>query len=346
MDRIRVAVLGASGYTGADAVRLLLTHPQVTIVALAAQQKAGQAMSEAWPHFMGAGGLPRLVAPEDVPFDRVDVVLGCLPHGASAAVLAGLEAVRILDLSADFRLKDAATYRAWYGLDHPAPHLLAEAVYGLSEYAREHLPAARLVACPGCYPTAVLLALLPLARAGLIAPEGIAVFAISGVSGAGRALKESYLFCEVGEAAAPYGVGHHRHMPEIEQELGAAFGQEVRVGFTPHLVPMNRGELITASVALAPGASVADLRAALDERYATEPFVHLLGPGVAPATRMVRGSNLCVLNVFPDRLPGRAIVAAAIDNLVKGSAGQAVQNLNLMFGLPETLGLEAPPLFP
>lgn len=240
MDRIRVAVLGASGYTGADAVRLLLTHPQVTIVALAAQQKAGQAMSEAWPHFMGAGGLPRLVAPEDVPFDRVDVVLGCLPHGASAAVLAGLEAVRILDLSADFRLKDAATYRAWYGLDHPAPHLLAEAVYGLSEYAREHLPAARLVACPGCYPTAVLLALLPLARAGLIAPEGIAVFAISGVSGAGRALKESYLFCEVGEAAAPYGVGHHRHMPEIEQELGAAFGQEVRVGFTPHLVPMNR----------------------------------------------------------------------------------------------------------
>jgi N-acetyl-gamma-glutamyl-phosphate reductase len=273
-------------------------------------------------------------------------VFGCLPHGASAELLAGLAGTRVVDLSADFRLRDAATYADWYGVTHPAPALLDEAVYGLTEFARDHLPGARLVACPGCYPTAALLALLPLAHARLIAPEDIAIFALSGVSGAGRSLRDPNLFCEVAEGAAAYAVGQHRHMPEIEQELGLAFGAPVRVSFTPHLVPMNRGELETISVRLAPGVSLADLRAALDERYSTEPFVHLLAPGVAPATRMVRGSNLCVLNLFPDRIPGRALVVAAIDNLVKGSAGQAIQNMNLMFGLPENLGLEAVPLFP
>lgn len=346
MERIRIAVLGASGYTGADLVRLALAHPAVEIAALGANQKAGQAMAEIWPHLMGAGGLPLLERVDAIDWSGVDVVFGCLPHGASAELLAGLGDRRIIDLSADFRLDDAATYAEWYGVTHPAPQLLAEAVYGLTEFARDHLPGARLVACPGCYPTAALLALLPLAKAGVIVPEGLSIFALSGVSGAGRSLREQNLFCEVAEAAAAYGVGHHRHMPEIEQELGKAFGRPVRVSFTPHLVPMNRGELETIAVTLAPGATLADLRAVLDERYATEPFVHLLAPGLAPATRMVRGSNLCVLNIFADRIPGRALVVAAIDNLVKGSAGQAIQNMNLMFGLPETMGLEAVPLFP
>jgi N-acetyl-gamma-glutamyl-phosphate reductase len=346
MDRLRIAVLGASGYTGADLVRLALGHPRIEIAALAANQKAGQSMVEIWPHFAGAAGLPHLSRIEDIDFRRIDAVFGCLPHAASAERLGALSEVRIIDLSADFRLNDPQVYADWYGVTHPAPQFLPEAVYGLSEFARPHLPGARLVACPGCYPTAALLALLPLAAAGLIAPEGISIFALSGVSGAGRSLKEANLFCEVAEGAAPYALGRHRHMPEIEQELGRAFGQAVVVGFSPHLVPMNRGELETISVALAPGATAADLRTALDERYSTEPFVQVLAPGVHPATRMVRGSNLCVLNVFADRLPGRALVVAAIDNLVKGSSGQALQNMNLMFGLPETMGLEAAPLFP
>jgi N-acetyl-gamma-glutamyl-phosphate reductase len=346
MERVRIAVLGASGYTGADLVRLALVHPRVEIVALAANQKAGQAMAEIWPSFMGARGLPHLQRVEEIDFGSVDAVFGCLPHAAGAAILSDLAGVRIIDLSADFRLKDAGTYADWYGIEHPAPGLLAEAVYGLTEHAREALPAARIVACPGCYPTAALLALLPLAQGRLIAADGISIYALSGVSGAGRGLKEANLFCEVAEGAASYALGHHRHMPEIEQELGRAFGAPVRVGFSPHLVPMNRGELETITVTLAGGAGVADLRAALEERYATEPFVQLLPEGVHPATRMVRGSNLCVLNVFPDRVPGRALVVVAIDNLVKGSSGQAIQNMNRMFGLPETTGLEAGPLFP
>ena len=243
-------------------------------------------------------------------------------------------------------MKSAATYADWYGNDHPAPGLLADAVYGLTEFARDALPDARLVACPGCYPTAVLLALLPLVEMRLIDPQSIAIFAMSGVSGAGRSLKEANLFTEVAEAVHPYGMGRHRHMPEIEQEIGARAGNAVYVGFTPHLVPMNRGELVTASVDLAPGESVAGLRAALGRRYADAPFVHVLPEGVAPATRMVRGSNHAVLNFFPARNPGRALVIAAIDNLVKGSSGQAIQNMNLMMGLPETAGLEAAPLFP
>jgi N-acetyl-gamma-glutamyl-phosphate reductase len=346
MERVRIAVLGASGYTGADLVRLALVHPAIDIVALGASQKAGHTMADIWPSFMGASGMPRLQRVEEIDFGRVDAVFGCLPHAAGAAILSELRGPRIIDLSADFRLKDADVYADWYGVPHPAPGLLAEAVYGLPEFAREHLRAARIVACPGCYPTAALLALLPLAGAGLIAADGISIFALSGVSGAGRGLKDANLFCEVAEGAGAYALGHHRHMPEIEQELGTAFGRPVRVGFSPHLVPMNRGELETITVTLSNGATVGDLRAALDERYATEPFVHLLAEGVHPATRMVRGSNLAVLNVFPDRVPGRALVVVAIDNLVKGSSGQAIQNMNLMFGYPETMGLEAGPLFP
>lgn len=346
--KVRIAVLGASGYTGADLVRLALTHPAIEIVALAANQKAGQRMADIWPHFAPYGQLPRLVRADIIDWSGVDAIFGCLPHAASAELLSTLvgKGKKIIDLSADFRLDDVETYGEWYGVTHPAPHLLDGAIYGLTEMARPRLADAELVACPGCYPTAALLSLLPLAEAGLIAPSNVSINALSGTSGAGRGLKESNLFAEVAEAVSPYGIGRHRHMPEIEQELGKAFGQSVLVSFTPHLIPMNRGELVTIAVELAPGKTVADLRACLDARYADEPFVHLLPEGLAPATRMVRGSNHMVVNVFADRITGRALVIGAIDNLVKGSSGQAIQNMNLMFGLPETMGLEAAPLFP
>ncbi len=347
---IRIAVLGASGYTGADLVRLALTHPRIEIVALSANSKAGQTMADVWPHFAMYPALPQLVTSESIDFTPIDAVFGCLPHAASAQLLGtlptGAGAPCIIDLSADFRLKDADTYADWYGGAHPAPALLAGAVYGLTEFARAALPDARLVACPGCYPTAVLLALQPLLTERAIAPDHITINALSGVSGAGRSVREANLFPEVAEAVHPYAIGHHRHMPEIEQQLALAAGAPVVISFTPHLVPMNRGELVTCVVELAPGKTVADLRHVLAETYAIEPFVHLLPEGTAPATRMVRGSNHTVVNVFADRIPGRAIVIAAIDNLVKGSSGQAIQNMNAMFGLPETLGLEAAPLFP
>ena len=341
---LRIAVLGASGYTGADLVRLALTHPRIEIAALSANAKAGQTMAEVWPHFAPYPHLPRLVTAESIDYSGIDAVFGCLPHAASAELLGTLRGPRIIDLSADFRLKDAATYAQWYGGVHPAPDLLPDAVYGLTEFARSKLPGATLVACPGCYPTAVLLALLPLVAAGAVMPERITVNALSGVSGAGRSLKEANLFVEVAEAVHPYPIGAHRHMPEMEQELSGAAGVPVTMSFTPHLVPINRGELVTCIVETTH--SAAALRTILADRYVGEPFVHLLPEGVAPATRMVRGSNHVVVNVFADRVPGRAIVIAAIDNLVKGSSGQAIQNFNAMFGLPETLGLEAAPLFP
>jgi N-acetyl-gamma-glutamyl-phosphate reductase len=345
MSRLRIAVLGASGYTGADLVRLALTHPHVEIAALAANASAGQTMASLWPH-MAPYALPGLTTADAIDWAAIDVVFGCLPHAASAALLSTITGPTIIDLSADFRLRSASTYAQWYDGEHPAPALLETAVYGLTEYARDALPGARLIACPGCYPTAALLALLPGLEAGLLSPERITINALSGVSGAGRSLKQANLFSEVAEAVHPYGLGRHRHMPEIEQQLALAAGQPVTISFTPHLVPINRGELVTAIVELAPGATVPALRDALAARYAPEPFVHLLPGTTPPATRMVRGSNHCVLNVFPDRVPGRAIIVAAIDNLVKGSSGQALQNMNLAHGLPETTGLEAAPLFP
>jgi N-acetyl-gamma-glutamyl-phosphate reductase len=342
--RLRIAVLGASGYTGADLVRLALAHPRIEIAALSANAKAGQTMAQVWPHFAPYPGLPPLVTAESIDYAGIDAVFGCLPHAASAALLGTLKGPRIIDLSADFRLQDAASYAQWYGGAHPAPALLPDAVYGLTEFARDTLPAAGLVACPGCYPTAVLLALLPLVAAHAISADRITINALSGVSGAGRSLKEANLFAEVAEAVHPYGIGHHRHMPEMEQELARRAGRAVTISFTPHLVPMNRGELVTCIVETPHGPDY--LRGVLADAYAGEAFVHLLPEGVAPATRMVRGSNHAVINVFADRVPGRAIVIAAIDNLVKGSSGQAIQNFNAMFGLPETMGLEQAPLFP
>ncbi|RME65550.1 MAG: N-acetyl-gamma-glutamyl-phosphate reductase, partial [Alphaproteobacteria bacterium] len=339
----------ASGYTGADMIRLALGHPLLEIAALTGERKVGQRPGEIWPHLAMIPGLPVLAAVEDVDWSGLDVVFCCLPHGTSQQVIKGIVAGRgpkVIDLSADFRLRDPDVYAQWYGHAHAAPELQGDAVYGLTEFYRADIACAQLVACPGCYPTAALLALLPLLADGLIGSADIIIDAKSGVSGAGRGLKEQNLFAEVAEAMHPYGIGRHRHMPEIEQELSRVAGCAVTVSFTPHLVPMNRGELETIYVSLQGGASVEDAKAALAARYRDEPFVHVLDSAGVPATRMVRGSNHCVLNVFADRIAGRAILVAAIDNLVKGSSGQALQNMNRMLGLDETLGLGQVALFP
>jgi N-acetyl-gamma-glutamyl-phosphate reductase len=347
---IKAAILGASGYTGADMLRLARGHDNIEIVALSGERKAGQSVADVLPNFAFNTDLPKLVTADAIDYSALDVVFGCLPHATSQAliktILAGKSPPRIIDLSADFRLRDAATYAAWYGGPHVAMDLQSSAVYGLTEFARAQLPNAKIVACPGCYPTAALLALLPLLGGKLIKPVNITINALSGVSGAGRSLKESNLFSEVAEAMQPYALGGHRHMPEIEQELAIAAGEPVTVSFVPHLIPINRGELETIMVELTPGTTMADLRAAFTARYANEAFVHLLPEGVAPATRMVRGSNHAVLNVFADRIAGRAIIVSCIDNLVKGSSGQALQNFNVMFGFDERSGLTATPLFP
>ncbi len=339
-------MIGASGYTGADLVRLAVRHPHIEIVALTANSHAGKPMAEVYPHLAGLG-LPDLVRNEEVDWSDIDAAFCGLPHGTSQDVIATLpEHVKVIDISADFRLRNPQTYAAWYGREHVAQQLLKEAVYGLTEHYRDEIRKARLVACPGCYPTATLLLLLPLVKAGVISTDDLIIDAKSGVSGAGRGLKQNTLFCEAGEGMGPYAVGRHRHAPEIEQELARAAGREVVVNFTPHLIPMSRGEFITAHAKLADGATAADCERVLAERYAREPFVRMAPDGILPATQQVRGSNYVVLGVREDRIPGRVILMSTLDNLVKGSSGQALQNFNLMFDLPETTALEQLPLFP
>ena len=371
-NRIRIGILGASGYTGAELVRLLSRHPSADISILTADSHAGEAYGEVFPHLSGLG-MPNLVSIDEVEWAGVelDVVFCGLPHGTTQEVIAGLlhetghslvdevmhettadimagssSRPRVIDLSADFRLDDLDTYAQWYGHEHLAPDLQPEAVYGLTEFARESIAGSRLVACPGCYPTGALLPLVPLLEAGQIDPDEIIVDAKSGITGAGRGAKQANLFGEVSEGIHAYGVAHHRHAPEMEQELSRAAGRPVVVTFTPHLMPMNRGILSTIYVRYSGGANLEDLRATLGQRYANEPFVQLTPEGMAPATRHVRGSNYCLIGLFQDRLPGRAIIVSALDNLVKGASGQAVQNMNVMLGLEETLGLQQQALFP
>jgi len=343
---IRIAILGASGYTGAETVRLAVRHPNLEIVALTADRRAGHDLGTVFPH-LGGLGLPELQAIDDVDWSEVDAAFCCLPHGTTQEVVKALPAhLKVIDLSADFRLRDIDLYATWYGHAHRAAELQAQSVYGLTEHARAKLPGHRLVACPGCYPTSALLPLIPLVEDRLIETSDLIIDAKSGVSGAGRTAKEAHLFTEVSEGIHAYGVASHRHAPEIEQELSLAADASVVVNFTPHLMPMNRGILSTIYVRMVTGATVADLRQALLARYQDEPFIRVVPQGSAPATRHVRGSNHCLIGLFEDRVPGRAIVVSVIDNLVKGASGQAVQNLNLVFGLPETAGLTQEPLFP
>jgi N-acetyl-gamma-glutamyl-phosphate reductase len=345
-NQLRIGILGASGYTGVELVRLLVRHPNASIALMTANAHAGKPYDTVYPH-LGGNDLPDLIKTEEASWDGVDVAFCALPHGTTQEIVRELPAdLKVVDLSADFRLEDTDTYAEWYGHEHYAPALQGDAVYGLTEFYRERIAASRLVACPGCYPTAALLQLLPLVDAQQIDVDDIIIDAKSGVTGAGRALKETSLFAEVAEGIHPYGVAHHRHAPEIEQEIGKLAGHSVTVNFTPHLMPMNRGELVTTYVRLANGATADDLRTTLVTRYADEPFVRIVPEGSSPATRHVRGSNFVATGVFADRIPGRAILITAIDNLVKGSSGQAIQNMNLMFDIAEATGLEQEPLFP
>ncbi|MEM7620356.1 MAG: N-acetyl-gamma-glutamyl-phosphate reductase [Pseudomonadota bacterium] len=344
--KVNVAVIGASGYTGGDLVRLAACHTNIELKELVAHSHAGQEMADVFPH-LAYLRLPKLKAWNDVNWDTIDAVFCGLPHGTARDIIVQLpDHLKIIDMSADFRIRDPELYQKWYGRSHDAEGLLQEAVYGLTEFYSGEIETARLVACPGCYPTATLLALLPLLQNQVIDPSDIIIDAKSGVSGAGRGLKQNTLFTEAGEGLSPYSIGKHRHAPEIEQELSKAVHESVTVNFTPHLVPMSRGELITAYVKLHPDCSWGDLKRVLEKKYMTSTFVKVLPEEKVPATQHVRGSNYCHINVFPDRIAGRAIVISALDNLVKGSAGQALQNFNVMFGFDEALGLQQQALFP
>lgn len=270
-----------------------------------------------------------------------------MPHGTTQEIIKGLpKSLKIVDLSADFRLRDISEYEEWYGQAHRAPELQKEVVYGLTEILREEIKGARVVANPGCYPTSVQLPLVPLIKANLIEPKNIIIDSKSGVSGAGRGAKEANLYTEIAEGIYSYGVTRHRHVPEIEQGLSDAANSKVTVSFTPHLMPMSRGMQSTIYVELAAGVNFKDLNQQLKLSYEDEEFVVVLEEGVVPRTHNTRGSNYCFINVFPDRIPGRAIIISVIDNLVKGASGQALQNLNLMMGFPENTGLLYQPLFP
>ncbi len=344
--KIKVGVVGASGYTGSDLVRLAVRHPNIQIEALTANTHAGKSMAEVFPH-LGGVDLPALVTNDAVDWDGLEAVFCGLPHATSQELISGLPGhLKVIDMSADFRLRDADTYAKWYGHTHAAPELQKEAVYGLTEHYRDQIAAARLVACPGCYPTAALMLLLPLVKAGALDADDLIIDAKSGVSGAGRSLKQNVLFCEAGEGMSCYAVGSHRHAPEIEQELGVVAGRQITVNFTPHLVPMSRCEYLSVYARLAQGMSAAKLRDLLAARYEDEPFVRVLPEAVPPATQHIRGSNSVLLSVFEDRIKGRVILFATLDNLVKGSAGQALQNFNLMYGIAEPTGLEQVALFP
>ncbi|MGQ0565208.1 MAG: N-acetyl-gamma-glutamyl-phosphate reductase [Gemmobacter sp.] len=339
----RIAILGASGYTGAELVRLIATHPQMRIVALSADRKAGQAMAEVFP-FLRHLDLPRLQKIDEIDFSSVDLCFCALPHATTQDVIAKLPpGLKIVDLSADFRLRDPAAYAQWYGQPHTQPDLQAEAVYGLTEFYRDDIAKARLVAGTGCNAAAGQYALRPLIAAGVIDLDRIVIDLKAGVSGAGRSLKENLLHAELSGGTHSYSVGgRHRHLGEFDQEFSAIAGRPVQVQFTPHLLPMNRGILATVYVEGDP----ATVHATLFDAYAQEPFVEVLPFGSLPSTRDIAGSNFCHLGVTGDRIAGRAVIVSVLDNLTKGSSGQAIQNANLMLGLPETTGLMLAPVFP
>jgi N-acetyl-gamma-glutamyl-phosphate reductase len=331
-------------------VRLLLRHPHVDIVLLTADRRAGKPMADVFPQF-APFALPPLKALDEVdwPALGLDLVFCALPHGTTQKVitdlLSRLPTIKVVDLSADFRIADPAAYAHWYGHPHAALELQKKAVYGLTEIYRPQIKSAQLVANPGCYTSCAELALIPLLRAKAIDPDEIVIDAKSGMTGAGRAAREEMLFSEVSEGFHAYGVGHHRHMAELDQEFSKAVGRAVTVTFTPHLVPMNRGILSTIYVR-GLKVSAQDLHAVLAKSYADEPFVYVLPFSALPQTRHVRGSNMTFIGVTADRIAGRAILVSALDNLTKGASGQAVQNMNLMLGFPETTGLEQVALFP
>lgn len=339
----KVAILGASGYTGAELVRLIHTHPRLEITAMTADRKAGMTMGEVYPHLAHLD-LPDLITIDEMDWDAVDLIFCGMPHAqAQQVVLQVPERLKVVDVSADFRLRDVAEYAKWYGHEHLAPELQKEAVYGVPEFYRDEMKTARIVAGTGCFAVNALLPLVPLLEAGVIDPDRIVIDSKTGITGAGRSPSERKLFSEVTEGVDAYNIAKHRHTSEFDQELSRAAGRDVRVSFTPHLLPMNRGILATIYV----DGEAEAVHKALADRYADEAFVHVLPLGAEPPqTRHVRGSNLNLIGVTADRQPGRTIIVSVLDNLVKGASGQAVQCANIVLGLPETMGLEAAPLFP
>ncbi|HDP89067.1 MAG TPA: N-acetyl-gamma-glutamyl-phosphate reductase [Thioalkalivibrio sp.] len=341
---IKVGVVGATGYTGVELLRLLVRHPQVEVLCVTSRGEAGTRVDAMFPNLRGFLDL-QFVEPDAAPLTECDLVFFATPNGtAMQSVPALVEAgVRVIDLAADFRIRDAGEWTQWYGMEHACPELLAEAVYGLPEINREAIRSARVVANPGCYPTAVTLGFLPLIESGLAARGALIADAKSGVSGAGRKAQVGTLFSEADENFKAYGVAGHRHLPEIRQTLSAVAGETVGLTFVPHLVPMVRGIHATLYTTVA---GEADLQALFEQRYAAEPFVDVLPAGSHPETRTVRGVNTCRIAVHRPQGGDTVVVLSVIDNLVKGAAGQAVHNLNLMFGLDEALGLDTPALLP
>src|SRR5216684_6007724 len=340
-DRVKVAVLGASGYSGIEAVRILAGHPFVELTHLTSEHHAGREVADVYRHLAGVDLPPFDELRADLIRGRAEVVISCLPERVGAPILSELVAdgVKVIDVSADFRLRDAAAYRQTYGAEHPAPALLKEAVYGLSEFHRRELREARLVANPGCYPTGALLGILPLIRRDLIDPASIVIDAKSGTTGARRQAAVDGLFAEVNENFRAYKVGNHRHVPEMEQEIGAALGREIALLFVPHLLPITRGILTSIFMRPRRGTSETDVHAAFEASFAKSQFIRILKPGELPELRNVRATNFCELAFILDRRSETLLVITAIDNLGKGAAGQAVQNMNLMLGFDEAAGL-------
>jgi len=345
---INIGIVGASGYTGAELARILVNHPGVRITVATSRQYAGRPLSDIFPHLRGRADLICENLPVDELCEKADLFFTAVPHKTAMDLVPNLLAAgkKVIDLSADFRLRELAVYEEWYQ-PHSSSHLLSEAVYGLPELYRKQIAGSRLVANPGCYPTSIILGLAPLLAAGAILPETIIADSKSGTSGAGRAAQTGTLFCEVHDGFRPYKVGRaHRHTPEIEQELSALAGTQVKITFTPHLLPISRGILSTVYASLAPGFDCKLIDELYRAKYQDEPFVRLLADDVFPATQYVRGSNYCDISYKIDPATGRIIVMTTIDNIVKGASGQAVQNMNIVCGFAETAGLGVVPFFP
>lgn len=345
---IRVGIIGSTGYAGNELVRLLLQRSDVKIVWYGSHSYIGKKYSDVYRNFFKLVEAECLDDNLEQLAEQVDVVFTATPQGLCAALVseAVLKKIKVIDLSADYRIKDVSVYEEWYGIEHKSPQFIPEAVYGLCEINREAVKKARIVANPGCYPTCSTLSIQPVLKAGLIDPKSIIIDAKSGTSGAGRGAKVDNLYCEVNETIKAYGVTIHRHTPEIEEQLSYIAGKEVLINFTPHLVPMNRGILITAYANLLRPVSYEEVKKLYDDCYEGERFVRVLDKNVSPETRNVHGSNYVDVNFRIDERTNRIIMMGAMDNLVKGAAGQAIQNMNLMFGLPEETGLLQVPMFP
>lgn len=345
---IKVGIIGATGYAGSELVRILLGHKDVEIKWYGSRSYIDKKYASIYQNFFQLVDANCMDDNMEVLADQVDVIFTATPQGLCASLVNEeiLSKVKIIDLSADFRIKDVKVYEEWYKLEHKSPQFIEEAVYGLCEINREDVKKARLVANPGCYTTCSILTCYPLVKEGIIDPNTIIVDAKSGTSGAGRGAKVDNLFCEVNENMKAYGVATHRHTPEIEEQLGYACGEKITINFTPHLVPMNRGILATAYASLKKDVTYEEVKAIYDKYYADEKFVRVLEKDVCPQTKWVEGRNYVDVNFKIDPRTNRIIMMGAIDNLVKGAAGQAVQNMNLMFGLKESEGLELVPMFP